>query len=131
MNGDKWIGITDKAKEGQYLTVHGDNMPWAKWSFGEPNGCCGGIQAVQFWFEFRHIVYIKKFWKKFELRNFLHTIFSLGADCVRTYANGYWDDASCQYSFWSVCEGPAVCGNCIGFSANLICLIGTSFKRCI
>ena len=48
MNGDKWIGITDKAKEGQYLTVHGDNMPWAKWSFGEPNGCCGGIQTVQF-----------------------------------------------------------------------------------
>ena len=43
MSGDKWIGITDKDQEGNYVTVHGGPVPWKFYAVGEPNNCCGGI----------------------------------------------------------------------------------------
>ena len=43
MGADKWIGITDKDQEGNYVTVHGSTVPWKLYATGEPNNCCGGI----------------------------------------------------------------------------------------
>ena len=42
MGADKWIGITDKDQEGNYVTVHGSTVPWKLYATGEPNNCCGG-----------------------------------------------------------------------------------------
>ena len=85
-----WIGYTDVAQEGTYLTLDGTPLINSNWASGEPNnngqgasccsfpsflgGCSGTLQCSQ------------------------------GEDCVQIYSSGQWNDLPCDRQSKSVIE---------------------------
>ncbi len=43
------LGATDQYEEGVWEWVTGEAWSWTNWSSGEPNNCCGGEHALEFW----------------------------------------------------------------------------------
>ncbi|MFN8322866.1 MAG: lectin-like protein [Chitinophagales bacterium] len=87
-----WIGYTDAASEGTWVTLDGTPMTYLNWSSGEPNNngqgssCCnfpdalGGCQSSQAW------------------------RCQYGEDCVQIYGGGNWNDLPCDRQSVSVIE---------------------------
>jgi gliding motility-associated-like protein len=90
--GAVWVGYTDVASEGNWVTLDGTPMAYLNWAGGEPNNngqgdaCCsfpdwlGGCQSSD----------------AFQCAN--------GEDCMQIYAGGTWNDLPCDRSSVSVIE---------------------------
>lgn len=87
-----WVGYTDNANEGTWVTLDGSPMSYLNWAGGEPNNngqgssCCGipdwlgGCQSSE---AFRC---------------------QFGEDCAQIYASGQWNDLPCSRNSVSVIE---------------------------
>jgi gliding motility-associated-like protein len=100
--GAVWVGYTDQASEGNWVTLDGTPMSYLNWSGGEPNNngqgasCCsfpdwlGGCSSSN----------------SYQCSN--------GEDCMQIYASGTWNDLPCNRSSVSVIEVnlcPQISGN--------------------
>jgi hypothetical protein len=47
--GECWLGISDEALEGVWMTVTGTAQQFFSWADGEPNNCCGGENCGEYW----------------------------------------------------------------------------------
>lgn len=87
-----WVGYTDNANEGTWVTLDGSPMSYLNWAGGEPNNngqgssCCGipdwlgGCQSSE---AFRC---------------------QYGEDCAQIYSSGQWNDLPCSRNSVSVIE---------------------------
>ena len=91
-NSAVWLGYTDAASEGTWVTLDGTPITYLNWSSGEPNNngqgssCCnfpdllGGCQTSEAW------------------------RCQYGEDCVQIYGGGNWNDLPCDRQSVSVIE---------------------------
>lgn len=123
-NSAVWVGYTDQASEGNWVTLDGTPMSYLNWNGGEPNnngqgatccsfpdflGGCSGSQALQC---------------------------AQGEDCMQIYSSGTWNDLPCDRQSVSVIEvnlcpeitsnnDTSICGgNPVNLSAST--LLGSS-----
>ncbi|HLP19623.1 MAG TPA: lectin-like protein, partial [Chitinophagales bacterium] len=87
-----WVGYTDNANEGTWVTLDGTPMSYLNWASGEPNNngqassCCGipdwlgGCQSNEAW------------------------RCQYGEDCAQIYSSGQWNDLPCNRNSVSVIE---------------------------